>query len=308
MAAISLARTHAPKKLADFTRDPAVTEAIIDVARSAHLNLILCGDADSGKSSTLVALVDTLQMPTLLIDELSENGVSFFRHDVLTFCRRGREGHRVLVAVDNIDALSEQCQHVVRGMVDSFPGKVQFIATARHPGRLVQGLGPRFCAVHLDRLSEAQMGSVLDTVAAASGLTIPEEACRALVRDCGSSVRAMLSALERVRIMGHTGGATSASGAADCAVFTALIGHLTEADGMSRARETMRTLTDRGHGTSDILDGLFRSLPYIDALTDMQRYDIVALVTQYAGKSHQHPNPEHLNLMLLCELTHLLGV
>ena len=306
MASPSLARIHAPKTLTDFTRDRDTTDAILDVAEKARLNLLLSGDADSGKTSTLTALVDTLRVPTLLIDELTESGVSFFRQDVRTFCRRARSAHSRLVAIDNIDTLSEQCQHVVRGLADSFAAKVQFVATARHPGRLVQGLSTRFCVLHLTRLGASQMSSVLDTVAVKSKLAIPPLHRQALVRDCGSSIRAMFSALERVRILGHASGTTSASAAADSATFTAVINHLLAVTDLPAARAALQTLSDKGHGTADILDGLFRSLHTIETLTDSQRYDAVALVAQYSGQAHQHPKPEHLNLMLLCELAHIL--
>jgi DNA polymerase III delta prime subunit len=306
MASLSLARIHAPKTLADFTRDRGTTDAILDVAERARLNLLLSGDADSGKTSTLASLVNTLRIPTLLVDELTESGISFFRQDVRTFCRRARSAHRRLVAIDNIDTLSEQCQHVVRGLADSFSTKVQFIATARHPGRLVQGLSTRFCVVHLPRLNTSQMSSVLDTVATTSELAIPAPVRQILVRDCGSSIRAMFSALERVRILGHASGITSASAAADSATFTTIAEHLLAVDGLPAARATLQTLSDKGHGTADVLDGLFRSLHTIATLTDHQRYGAVALIAQYSGQAHQHPKPEHLNLMLLCELAHIL--
>jgi len=309
MAHVSFARKYTPTSLACFERDPAITKVIVHTAISAHMNVMLTGDPGCGKTATLNAIAAQLDSPTLHIDDLSDSGVGFFRTEVRAFCSAATRRAPRLVAIDNIDSLSNQCQHIVRSLMDTFSGKVQYVTTATLPDRLVAGLQSRSAAFRLPTVDDAELRNILARVAASEEMDITDDAATFLVRTCASSARRLLACLEKLWVLDLPvteplcGRVCTAVDVAD---FVNLTGMLSRHADVTPALSALHQMTAKGYSAPDILDGYFRALPYIEQLSDSQRYILVGIIAKYAALCHQHPRPGHHMELCVRELFNVL--
>ena len=309
MAHVSFARKYTPTSLDRFERHPSITRGIDHTAVSARMNVLLTGDPGCGKTATLNAIATQLECPTLHIDDLSDNGVSVFRTEVKAFCNAAAWHARRLVAIDNIDSLSSQCQHIVRSLMDTFSDKVQFVTTATVPGRLVAGLQSRSVAFRLPTVDDAGLRNILTRVATAEGMHITDDAATFLTSTCAASARRLLACLEKLWVLDLPVTKALCSRvctAVDVGDFVDITATLCRHTDIAPSLDALRTMTAKGYSAPDILDGYFRALPHIEHLNDSQRYVLVGIIAKYAALCHQHPRPDHHMVMCLREIFNVL--
>ena len=92
------------------------------------LNILLVGNIGSGKTSILYATIENTtiykDIPSnnvLLINNLKEQGISYYRSEVKTFCQTPSVVHiKKFIILDDIDFINEQSQQVFRNCIDKY--------------------------------------------------------------------------------------------------------------------------------------------------------------------------------------------
>ena len=102
------------------------------LAEIDDLNILFIGNACSGKTTLLNIMIReyykldvTEPVPEnniLYINNLKEQGISFFRGEMKTFCQASSTvfGKKKMVIIDDIDMVGEQSQQVFRNYIDKY--------------------------------------------------------------------------------------------------------------------------------------------------------------------------------------------
>ena len=127
-------KKYRPKKYEDFVIEPQLIKLLNTLIAMNNLNLLLVGDSSCGKSSLLDATIreyyDIPYIPTdnvLYINNLHEQGISYYRTEVKTFCQTPSSisGKKKFIVLDDIDIINEQSQQVFRTCIDKYSNNVQ---------------------------------------------------------------------------------------------------------------------------------------------------------------------------------------
>ena len=113
---------YQPLFLKDFEMDEELLTLIRTLISMDNLNVLFVGDSGCGKTSIISAIVreyydgKVLSDNVLCINSLKEQGISYYRTEVKTFCQTSSSvsGKKKIVILDDLDVINEQSQQVFR--------------------------------------------------------------------------------------------------------------------------------------------------------------------------------------------------
>ena len=116
-----LIQKYQPKYFDDFETNHVLYEIIRNLFLIDKLNIMLIGNIGCGKTTVINAIIREYYHPLtpkeyndniLVINNLKEQGISYYRTEVKTFCQTASSIHKKkkLVILDDIDFINEQSQ------------------------------------------------------------------------------------------------------------------------------------------------------------------------------------------------------
>ena len=166
-------KKYRPKKYKDFVIEPPLIKLLNTLINMNNLNLLLVGDSSCGKSSLLDATIreyyDTDEIPVdniLYINNLHEQGISYYRSEVKTFCQTPSSilDKKKFIVLDDIDIINEQSQQVFRNCIDKYSHKVNFIASCTNTQKVVESLQSRCTLIKIKSVSDKLLQEILDKI------------------------------------------------------------------------------------------------------------------------------------------------
>ena len=119
---------YQPMFLEDFEMDNKLMELIKILIKMDNLNILFVGDSGSGKTSLISAIIrdyyDNVNYKdnVLYINTLKDQGISYYRNEVKTFCQTPTNivGKKKIIVLDDLDVINEQSQQVFRNFIDKY--------------------------------------------------------------------------------------------------------------------------------------------------------------------------------------------
>jgi replication factor C small subunit len=124
---------YRPQTLKDFEIDPKIIELLNTLIQIDTLNVLLVGDSGCGKTSLINCIIkeyygnDYNSTNILTINSLKDQGISYYRSEVKTFCQTMSTipNKKKFVVLDDIDNINEQSQQVFRNCIDKYSKNVK---------------------------------------------------------------------------------------------------------------------------------------------------------------------------------------
>jgi DNA polymerase III gamma/tau subunit len=296
---------YEPKVLRDFRFPPGIHLTLAAVGTKSRLNTLLVGPRGTGKTSIAKAIGRTIgvaERDILSINNVSENGINFFRNDVRTFCKSNATCKKRLVIIDDIDIVNEQSQQVLRSTIDAFAHITQFIATATSKHRIVDGLVSRFTTINIPRIENEGMVSIMDNILAQESTSIGPDVCKFVLSTCNRCPRTLLSTLDKLCLVGGPMSLEQCKRhcvAVDFTYYERLI-QAVQANSSVGALDIADDMCAHGYSPLDILDGFFHALRLLPTLSDIQKYEATKITARYVGTCHScNTDRLHLRLFVL---------
>ena len=136
---------YRPKSLNDFEMNSEIIELLQILINIDNLNILLVGDNGCGKSSLINNIIkeyygDKYNSSNILtINSLKDQGISYYRYEVKTFCQTMclLENKKKIVVLDDIDNINEQSQQVFRNCIDKYSSNTNFIASCTNIQKVI---------------------------------------------------------------------------------------------------------------------------------------------------------------------------
>jgi DNA polymerase III delta prime subunit len=307
---------YKPYFIDDFTIDPKLKSMIRTLKEIDDMNLLILGNSGSGKTSMLYALIreyyglnKTQGFPEnniLFINNLKEQGISYYRTEMKTFCQSHSSiyGKKKMIIVDDIDMISEQCQQVFRNYIDKYKNNILFIAAGSNIQKVIESIQSRIHIVRIHKPREEDMKSIVDKIIKGENINISQETRSYIINFSNNSIRDAINHLEKIYILSDNRNSeiTIEESKKICSTisfqqFEEYIGYIKNRD-LIKAIYCLYEIHDYGYSVIDILDYFFTFIKTTSLLSEDEKYKMIPILCKYITVFHSiHEDVIELSLM-----------
>jgi DNA polymerase III delta prime subunit len=326
---------YAPTHLRDFAQGPRengsaysrciyVLKTLMDID---DMNVLLIGGSNSGKTAMLQALMreyyglakgaNASEINVLSINNLKEQGIQFFRHEMKTFCQTHCtvEGKKKVIMIDDIDGINKQSQQVFRNYIDKYKAHVCVIASCTNSQKVVESLQSRLHIIRIQPPGLDQIKSVMDNIIREESILVDDSCRDYLIERSNGNIRNVMTNLEKLAIFSSDGVViTQPECEKLCSTisfhqFELYVAALKSGD-LREAIRVIYGIYDYGYSVIDILEYFFEFVKTTKWIDEERRYRIAPHICDYISVFHNiHENSIELalftrNVMGVFDLTH----
>lgn len=141
---------YRPSKIADCILPKATAQEFAGfIAKGNIPNLLLCGPAGTGKTTTAIAMCKELGYDFTIVNCSNEGRlIDTLRNRITNFATAlSFDGNRKCVILDEADYLPNEIQAALRSFIEEYSSNCSFIMTCNFPNRIMDALHSRSAVV-----------------------------------------------------------------------------------------------------------------------------------------------------------------
>ena len=200
---------YQPMFLEDFEIDNKLMELIKILIKMDNLNILFVGDSGSGKTSLISAIIrdyyDNVNYKdnVLYINTLKDQGISYYRNEVKTFCQTPTNlvGKKKIIVLDDLDVINEQSQQVFRNFIDKYSHNVHFISSCNNTNKIIESIQSRMSTIKIKALQRSNLSKILKRIAKIENINIEQDAEDFILSISNNSVRILINYLEKFKLL-----------------------------------------------------------------------------------------------------------
>jgi len=291
---------YKPYFIDDFCVDLKFKSLLKTLFDINDLNILFVGNANSGKTTLLYAIIreyynlsKTQPIPEnniLLINNLKEQGINYFRNEMKTFSQSHSTvyGKKKMIIIDDIDMINEQSQQVFRNYIDKYKHNVHFISVCTNVQKVIESIQSRVHIMQIKSPETIQLKSILDNIVEKEKIIIDEESKQYLLRFCNNSIRTIITNLEKIYILNEPITIDICKTICSDISFQQfeIYIELLKQQKLNDAIRILYLIHDYGYSVIDIYDYLFTFIKQTDKLTEDQKYKIIPVLCKYITIFH----------------------
>jgi len=311
-------KKYQPKFLKEFFMEPAYIQLIKALIKMNNLNILLIGNTGCGKTSLLDAIIrEYYNTPKidpfniLYINNLQEQGISYYRNEVKTFCQTTSSvsGKKKIIILDDIDFINDQSQQVFRNCIDKYSHNVHFIASCSNTQKVIESIQSRCTLIKMNAVGPDILKKLIYKIKIEESIDITPEAERFILNICNNSIRLVINYMEKFKLLDcsitlkKTKDICTNISYFDFEKYTKYWYH--ERD-FKKAREIIFSIYNKGYSVMDILDSYFQFVKFTGLLDEQDKYKTIKFIMKYIAYFHTlHENPIELTFFTFDVLEHL---
>ena len=305
----SLLYKYKPNFFKDFIIEPNIILLLKSFINLNHLNLILIGPDCCGKSTLLSAIIyeyygktDIPRQNIMTINNLSEQGISFYRNEVKTFCQTPSliSGKKKFIIVDDIDQISEQSQQVFRNCIDKYKHNVNFITSGKNIQKIVESLQSRLNIIKLPIINNKNIKNFLLKIIKQELIEVDADVVDFVIRVSNNSLRLQINYIEKFKLLDIPITMDLAKNIC-CNISYTNFENYTEAiltKNRRKAIHIFNSIYNNGYSVMDILDNYFEYVKITDKISEDCKYLFIKLIATSISRFHAQ-NEHCVELALL---------
>lgn len=291
-------KKYKPKFYKDFIIDHEYINLLGTLIKMDALNILLIGNTSCGKSSLLDATIreyykleNIPRENVLYINNLQEQGISYYRIEVKTFCRTPSSisGKKKFIVLDDIDTISEQSQQVFRNCIDKYSHNVNFIASCCNTQKVVESLQSRITLIKLKPATKDILKSILIKIKDNESINISDSAQEFILNVCNNSIRLLINYMEKFNLLDDKITITKAKEICTNISYFDLEKYTYEWYKNKSLENSLRiiyNIFDKGYSVMDILDSYFQFIKITNILAEEEKYKVITFICKYISLFH----------------------
>lgn len=283
---------YRPQTLNDFEMGSEIIELLQILINIDNLNILLVGDNGCGKSSLIKCIIkeyysnDYNSSNILTINSLKDQGISYYRYEVKTFCQTIclLQNKKKFVVLDDIDNINEQSQQVFRNCIDKYSNNTNFIASCSNIQKVIDSFQSRVMIIKIKPVKKEYLENILLKICKNENLFIVNDAKNFLLSISKNSIRTLINYLEKLKLISNHITYNIVTDSCTNISFTNLIKYTElckDRHNLLEAIYLIYFIYDRGYSVMDILDTYFLFIKSTDILSEEDKYKIIKLLCKY---------------------------
>ena len=297
MMELPLIYKYQPQLLNQFEMDQELLHLIKTLIKMNTLNILFIGDSGSNKTSLINATIREYyeghmkEENVLSINSLKEQGISYYRNDVKTFCQTSSliAGKKKVLILDDLDIINEQSQQVFRNCIDKYSHNVHFISSCSNPQKVIDSLQSRMTIIKINPLGIEHLSKIVNKICSLENIKITPEVEKFILSISNNSVRVVINYLEKFKLLNCEITVELADAVCTNIAFQEFVNYTTlckHNKDVKRAISVIYKLFDRGYSVMDILDNYFLFVKTTDMLSEDEKYKIIPFICKYITIFH----------------------
>ena len=291
-------KKYQPKRYNEFVIDKEYIQLLKTLINMNNLNILLIGDSGTGKTSIIEATIreyyqlDKIPKNNVLyINSLQEQGISYYRNEVKTFCQTssGIHGKKKFIILDDIDVINEQSQQVFRNCIDKYSHKVHFLASCSNIQKTIESIQSRCTLINLKQNQTYLLKKIIKRIKQAEKINITTQAEKFIMNICNNSIRLLINYLEKFSLLNEKITLDIAKKICTNISFYDFERYTTAwfaNKSLSEAVAIIYDIYDKGYSVMDILDSYFQFIKICNIIDETNKYKIIHHICQYISYFH----------------------
>ena len=296
---IPISIKYRPYYVSDFNLDERFLNVYNILRNIDDLNVLFIGGENSGKTSFIYAVIrdyyklsrdDALPNSEIMfINNLKEQGINYFRSELMTFCKSkcSIRGKKKTVVFDDMDSINEHSQQVFRNYIDKYKSNVNFIGVCSNIQKIIETLQSRMHIMKIHSLDKTQIRTIMYRIIKEEHIYIDDEAIEYILCVSDDNIRNVINNIEKIYICGST--PEKPIGIDSCKRICSNISHnrfddfltcVKERD-LESAVDVLYSIHDDGYSVIDILDYFFNFLKITNNIGETLKYLIIPVICKY---------------------------
>ena len=296
---IPISIKYRPYYVSDFNMNERFLNVYNILSKIDDLNILFVGGENSGKTSLLYATIrdyykltrdDALPNAEIMfINNLKEQGINYFRSELMTFCKSkcSIHGKKKLVIFDDMDSINEHSQQVFRNYIDKYKSNVNFIGVCSNIQKIIETLQSRLHIMKIHSLDKSQIRDIMCRIVKEEKIYIDDESIEYILGVSDDNIRNVINNIEKIYICGSS--PKKPINIESCKLICSNISynklnvfltHVKERQ-LEDAIDVLYSIHDDGYSVIDILDYFFNFLKITNNLDEKLKYLFIPVICKY---------------------------
>tara|TARA_Y100000816_G_scaffold289631_1_gene276490 strand:+ start:4113 stop:5081 length:969 start_codon:yes stop_codon:yes gene_type:complete len=297
MNQLTFINKYKPYYFEDLNLTKQLNDIICSLFEIDDLNLLILGPSNSGKTIMLDCLIRKYYNLNknqlfpynniMIINNLKEQGVNYYRNEMKTFCQSHSTipNKKKMVIIDDMDTLSEQSQQVFRNYIDKYKNNINFITVCSNIQKIIDSIQSRLYIFKLQPLSNNYLLSIINNITEKENINIDNESKNYLLKISDNNIRTIINNLEKIYIYSNYSFIDFDNVKLICSsisihIFENYINEIKKRN-LVESIDTLYSLYDFGYSVIDILEFFFHFIKITDNLNEIQKYNCIPIICKY---------------------------
>jgi DNA polymerase III delta prime subunit len=292
---------YKPYFINDFYLEQSHITVLKTLQELNDLNLLIVGNACSGKTSLIYALIreyyglnETAMFPEyniMFINNLKEQGIQYFRTEMKTFCQSSSNipNKKKIIVVDDIDTINEQSQQVFRNYLDKYSKNIQFLSVCTNIQKVNESLQSRLHILKINQVQRIHLETTMNKIIVKEDLKIDEESKQFLLNISDNSIRVLINHLEKIFILDEPIDLKLVQKLCSNISYVQFENYLNKLKNrdLKGAIAILYEIHDYGYSVIDILDYFFAFIKFTKRLEEVEKYRMLPILCKYITIFHK---------------------
>ena len=295
---IPFLKKYKPKIFSEFIIEADYINILKTLIEMNNLNILIIGNAGSGKTSLLDAIIreyyNNYSIPrnnVLYINNLQEQGISYYRNEVKTFCKTPSSihGKKKFIVLDDIDIINDQSQQVFRNCIDKYSHNVHFISSSSNTQKVIESIQSRCTIIKIKSVDKPLLKKIILKIKKNESIIINQKAELFILNICNNSIRLVINYMEKFKLL-------------DCVItlekakkictnisfydFESYTNNWYCKKNFDKAIKIIYSIHKKGYSVMDILDCYFDFIKQTEILNEECKYKVIKIICKYIALFH----------------------
>jgi DNA polymerase III delta prime subunit len=282
---------YRPKNIEELNIKKELLELLNNLIEYNNLNLLFLGDSDSGKSTIIKKIIEkyycneNIDDNILVINPLKEQGISFYRYELKTFCQSlcNIPGKKKTIILDDLDYINDQSQAVFRNCIDKYGKNINFIASCKNIQKIIDTLQSRLLIINLEMPTTLQIKNKMENIISSERLIINNDAKEFILLLANNSYKILINYLEKFKLINEEITKKKAINLCTNISYERFDKYTELCKSKKNLKDAVKKILEinyEGYSVMDILDNYFNYIK-LSLLSEGDKHNIIKLLSKY---------------------------
>ena len=281
----SILKIYYKNDLNNMLYNDTFIDTVFKLLNTEFYNILFVGNQQSGKTHILQGIIKYLsnkEIDILQINNFEENGLSYYKTTIATFCKTTSIFKKLLI-IDDIDNLDKNCQQVLKSFIETYKHKLFVLSSATSIYKLDDSISSRLLTIRIPRINNNKLKDYITDICNKENLLLKSDAIDFMTNRT-LSIKHILNNIQLFKLLDNK------IITIDLIKENIAIISFNELEDYSlycknndiiKAITIFEKLNNKGYTVIDILNGYLDYIKLSTVFTDEQKYEIIKLINKY---------------------------